>query len=303
MRSDNSWVSDNHTTLNILLVDTTEEQTYVITSLTFVKNLAEHFNTCYNRLSVFTKTEELNFVTYLYDTSFDTTCCYSTTTCDREHVFNWHQEWLINVANWFLNPSVASIHQFHNLSFPFWNTVECTKGRATDEWSLIFELILSEEVTHFHFNEVKHFLIVNHITLVHEYNKAWHVYLTSEKDVLASLWHRTISCSNYDDSAIHLSSTSYHVLHIVGVSRTVNVCVVTLSCFILNVSSVDSDTALFLFWSVVNLVERLNLREASLCKNCSDSSCKSSLTVVNVTDCTDVYVGFGTFEFFFCHSV
>ena len=53
--------------------------------------------------------------------------------------------------------------------------------------------------------------------------------------MFTSLRHRTISSSNYDDSTIHLSSTSYHVLYVVGVSRTVNVCVVTVSCFILNV--------------------------------------------------------------------
>ena len=42
--------------------------------------------------------------------------------------------------------------------------------------------------------------------------------------------HRTIGCSANDDSTIHLSSTSYHdVLYVVGVSRTVNVCV-TVSC-------------------------------------------------------------------------
>ena len=55
------------------------------------------------------------------------------------------------------------------------------------------------------------------------------------QDMFASLRHRTISCSTNDDSTIHLSSTSYHVLYVVGVSRTVNVCVVTVSCFILNV--------------------------------------------------------------------
>ena len=48
VRSDNSGVSDNHTTLNVLLVDTTEQQTYVVTSFALVKNLAEHLNTSNN---------------------------------------------------------------------------------------------------------------------------------------------------------------------------------------------------------------------------------------------------------------
>ena len=40
---------------------------------------------------------------------------------------------------------------------------------------------------------------------------------------------------NYDDSTVHLSSTSYHVLDIVGVAWAVYVCVVTICGLVLNV--------------------------------------------------------------------
>ena len=40
-----SWVTDNHTTLNFVLVDTTEEKTYVIAGFTLIEELTEHFNT------------------------------------------------------------------------------------------------------------------------------------------------------------------------------------------------------------------------------------------------------------------
>ena len=76
--------------------------------------------------------------------------------------------------------------------------------------------------------------------------------------MLTSLRHRTVSCSNNEDSTIHLGSTSYHVLHIVSVSRAVNVSIVTLLSLILNVSGVDSDTTLLLLRSIVNLIERLD---------------------------------------------
>ena len=62
----------------------------------------------------------------------------------------------------------------------------------------------------------------------------------------------TISSSNYDDSTVHLSSTSYHVLYVVGVTRTVNVSIVTVCSRILYVRSVDSDTSFFFFRSVVD---------------------------------------------------
>ena len=38
-------MSDNLTSLDLLLVDTAEEQTYVVSSLTLVENLAEHLDT------------------------------------------------------------------------------------------------------------------------------------------------------------------------------------------------------------------------------------------------------------------
>ena len=79
---DFTWLTENHTTLNLVLVDTTEEETYVITSLTLIEELTEHLNTCYSRVLILTETEELNWVTYMDNTCFDTTCSNCTTTSD-----------------------------------------------------------------------------------------------------------------------------------------------------------------------------------------------------------------------------
>ena len=38
-------VADYHTTLDILLVDTAEEETYVVAGFTLIEKLAEHLNT------------------------------------------------------------------------------------------------------------------------------------------------------------------------------------------------------------------------------------------------------------------
>ena len=82
VRSNSTWVHNYHTTLNLCLINTTEEQTYVITCLTLSENLAEHLNTSDYRLLILTKTEQLNLVTYLATTSLNTTCSNSTTTSD-----------------------------------------------------------------------------------------------------------------------------------------------------------------------------------------------------------------------------
>ena len=284
-----------------MLVDTTEEETYVVTGFTLIEQLAEHFHTGYNRLLIFTETEDLNFVTHLNNTRFNTTGGNSTTTGDREHVFNRHQEGLIAVTFRFLDPSINCIHELHYAIFPLSNTVECTEGRTTNDRSIFFEVILREKILHIHFHEFEHFLIVNHVALVEEYNETGNVHLTSEKDVLASLGHGTVSSSHHNDSTVHLGSTRYHVLHIVGVTRAVNVSIVTICSLVLNVRSIDRDTTFLFLGGIVDLIERLLFGETMLCKYFSDSGSKSSLTVVDVTNRTNVHVRFGTLEMFFCH--
>ena len=82
VRFDLSRVAEYHTTLDFVLVDTAEQQTYVITSFTLVKNLAEHLNASNNRLLVLAKTEQLNFITNLNTASLDTASSNSSTTSD-----------------------------------------------------------------------------------------------------------------------------------------------------------------------------------------------------------------------------
>ena len=77
--------------------------------------------------------------------------------------------------------------------------------------------------------------------------------------MLSCLSHNTISSSYNQDSAVHLSSTSDHVLYVVSMSWAVNVCVVSVLCLILNVCSRDSDSTLSLFWSLIDILESNSL--------------------------------------------
>ena len=97
--------------------------------------------------------------------------------------------------------------------------------------------------------------VVNHVALVHEYNDIRNAYLTGKQDVLSGLSHNTIGSSYYKDSAVHLSSTSDHVLYVVSMAWAVNVCIVSLLCLVLNVSGRDCDTTLSLFRSLIDVLE------------------------------------------------
>ena len=192
------------------------------------------------------------------NTTLYSTSCNSTTTGNCEDILDRHQEWLICSTLWIWNKLINCIHKLHDLVAPLtvW-ILKSLKSRTLDDWTA-FETILLKCLSYFHLYELDQLLIVNHITLVKEYYDIRYVYLTGQKDMLLCLSHNTISSSYYEDSTIHLSSTSDHVLYIIGMAWAVNVCVMSLLCLILNVSSRDCDTTLSLLWSLINIFKVLS---------------------------------------------
>src|ERR1035437_9219927 len=123
--------------------------------------------------------------------------------------------------------------------------MHCTKCRTTDNRSIVsIKLIEVKKIADFHFNEIKKFQIVNHIYFIHKYKHSRYVYLVSKKNMFTCLRHWAVISSHNQNSTGHLGSTCNHILDIVSMSRTVNVCIVTFSCLIFNVSSVNGNTPL-----------------------------------------------------------
>ena len=120
--------------------------------------------------------------------------------------------------------------------------------------------------------------------------------------MLLCLSHSTICCSNNDDSTIHLSSTCDHVLDVVSVTRAVHVSIVSVLGLILDVSCVDCDTTLLLFWCIVDCIISKGLVSEQLSAVHCDSCCECGLTMVNVTDGSYVYVWLSSLEFFLSHQ-
>ena len=251
-------------------MNTTEQCADVVTALCVVEELAEHFDTgdcCFFLLIA--ETDDFNLVAELQDTTLNSTCCDGTTTCDREDVFNRHQERLIRVSLRIRNVAVNCIKEFLDrcecriIPLACETCFHCEKCGAADNRGVVSrESILIEEFTNFHFNEFKEFFVVNLVALVKEDEDVGNANLTCEQDVLTSLRHRTVGCCNNEDCAVHLSSTGDHVLDIVSVTRAVNVCVVTLLGFVLNVCSVDRDSSCFFFRSLIDFVVLHNLSSA-----------------------------------------
>src|SRR5882724_11576295 len=115
MWSYGTWLADYHTTADLLFFNTTEQQTYVVTSFSSVKDFAEHLHTSDGRSQVLsTHSKDLNRITSFDDTTLDTTSSNSSTTSAREHVFYRHQEIFINQTNWDRNEIIHSVHQLIN---------------------------------------------------------------------------------------------------------------------------------------------------------------------------------------------
>ena len=121
--------------------------------------------------------------------------------------------------------------------------------------------------------------------------------------MLTSLRHGAVGCGNNQDSSVHLRRAGDHVLHIIGMARTVDVGIVTLVGLVLHVGGGDGDTALTLFRCIVDLVESLELGLSLTGKNLGDRRGESCLTVVNMPDGSDVYMRLIPGKFCLCHGL
>ena len=96
--------------------------------------------------------------------------------------------------------------------------------------------------------------------LVHENHDAGHLHLAGEENVLAGLGHRAVGRGYNENGAIHLSGAGDHVLDVVGVTRAINVSIVTSIGLVLHVRDRDRNATRPLFGSVVDRVERRGTR-------------------------------------------
>jgi hypothetical protein len=200
--------------------------------------------------------------TDLDHTALDTAGHDGAATGDREHVFNGHQEGAVHGALRRGDVAVQCVGQLHDGLFAQLAGVafEGQLGRTLDDGGVVArEVVLGQELAHFHFDQFEQLFVVHHVSLVQEDDDVRHAHLAGQQDVLAGLGHRAISGRAHQDGAVHLGSAGDHVLHIVGVARAVNVSVVAVGRFVLDVGGVDGDAACLFFRSRVDLVVSLGL--------------------------------------------
>ena len=229
-------------------------------------------------------------------TTLDTTGGDGATARNGHDVLNGHQEGLVSSTIRSGDVAVNSVHQLPNALVLGGvgigaGGLQSLQSRTTDDGGVVaIEVVLVQQLTDLHLDQIQQLLVVDHVALVHEDNDLGHADLTGEQDVLTGLGHGTIGSSDDQDSAVHLSSTGDHVLDVVSMARAVNVGVVTLLGVVLNVSGVDRDTTSLLLGSLVDAGVIHKVGVALQSQSLGDGSGQSGLAVVNVTDGANVDV-------------
>jgi hypothetical protein len=175
-------------------------------------------------------------------------------------------------------------------------------GAALDDGGVVAgEVVFGEQLAHFHFDEFEQFGVVDHVALVQEDDDVGHADLAGQQDVLARLGHGAVGGRAHQDGAVHLGGAGDHVLDVVGVARAVDVGVVAVGRFVLDVAGVDGDAARFFLGRVVDLVVTLGFAAEFLGEHGGNGRRQGGLAVVHVADGAHVDVRLGPLKFLFCH--
>jgi hypothetical protein len=208
---------------------------------------------------------------------------------DGEDVLHRHQERLVQVALGLRDVGVQLLGELDDLRRVLRVALEGLERGADDERDVIArEVVRGEQLPHLDLDELQELLVVDHVGLVEEHHDVRHADLAGEQDVLARLRHRAVRRRDDEDGAVHLGRARDHVLHVVGVTRAVDVRVVTVLRLVLDVRRGDRDPALLLLRSVVDLREGPGLAAIFLGEHLRDGRGQRRLAMVDVTDGPDV---------------
>src|SRR5690606_26519841 len=134
-----TWLAKDLTALNAVTCNATYECADVVASLALIEQLAEHFNASNSRLRSVADTHDFNFFTNLNNTTLNAASHNCTTTRDREYVFDWHQEWLVDWTLRCWDVVVYSCHQSADRVFADFlvAVVKCSKRRTLNDRNIV----------------------------------------------------------------------------------------------------------------------------------------------------------------------
>ena len=198
----------------------------------FVEELLEHFDAGDDLLLGGTQADEIDFLAHLDLAALDTAGGDGAAAGDGEDVFDRHEEGLVDFTLRKRNVAVDLGHQLEDglgarvLAV----AVEGLHRRTANHRDVVArEAVVLEQLANFELDEVEELGVVDEVALVEEDHDRGHADLTGEQDVLLGLGHGAVGRGDHQDRAVHLRGAGDHVLDVVGVTRAVDVRVVTRS--------------------------------------------------------------------------
>src|SRR5690625_1734510 len=240
MRSDRLRSCENLSALNRLFLNSAKEDADVVPGLPLIEHLPEHLHTGHNRTRRVVDTDDLDSVADFDNSALDPPGGNSSTSGNRENVFDRHQERFVDLALRLGDVVVNRIEQILNRLLAFRLPFESCGCRSANDCDIVaVKIVFRQNLANFHLDEFEKLGIVNQVNLVEEDDDIRHTDLARKQDMLAGLRHRTIGSTHNQNRAIHLSCTRDHVLDEVSVTGAVDVSIMPVFRLILNVRNRD----------------------------------------------------------------
>src|SRR6266851_1640510 len=265
VRLDRSGLGQDLTALDFIALDTAQQAADVVARLAGIEQLVEHLDTGHDRLAGVVDADHLDLFVDFDLAALDAAGHDRATTFDREDVLDRNHERLVEGALRHRDVAIDRVHQLRDRVFPLRVALERLERRHLDDRNVFTrELVLRQQLANLELDELQDLGVVDRIDLVEGDHDPRHADLARQQDVFAGLRHRPVGRGHDEDGAVHLGSAGDHVLDVVGVSRAVDVRVVTLLRLVLDMRGRDRDAASLLFGGVVDRVEGAEFSESLL---------------------------------------
>src|SRR5262249_6123443 len=151
----------NLTALDLFALGAAEKRAHVVAGAAFVEQLAEHLDAGDRRLGGLAEADDLDFVADLDDATLDAAGNNRAAARDGEHVFDRHEERLIDLALRLRNERVRRFEQLRDRRRAEVALIllERLQRRTADDRRVVAgELVLRKQLADLHLDEIEQFL-------------------------------------------------------------------------------------------------------------------------------------------------
>src|SRR4029077_11839540 len=183
-RRDGAGLGDYLSALDLLLFETAQQQADVVARACFIEKLAEHLDVRGDGLRRWTNADEFDLPHFLQNASLNTTGRDGAAAFNVEHVFDWHQERLIDWPIWDRHVIVDRFHEREDLLLRVGVAIERLERATPDNRDFVArKFVLRQQIAHFHLDEIEKLGVVHHVDLVEENDDGRHAHLSRQQDV------------------------------------------------------------------------------------------------------------------------